>query len=111
MGRVELVRVEVACGRDDDARSTVKVAVAFFGLVPFVCDGEEDLGNGPLAVNFGWAFLWDASYASAALAVLKDLRRRCPSASFQSAKNLLALRYMVLLGSCHLLDTEDKLES
>jgi hypothetical protein len=50
---MELVRVEVTCCRDDDARRASDIAVARFGVVFLVCDGEEDLGNGPLAVDFG----------------------------------------------------------
>ena len=53
VGWMELVRVEVTCCRDDDARRASDIAVARFGVVFLVCDGEEDLGNGPLAVDFG----------------------------------------------------------
>jgi hypothetical protein len=111
VGRVELVRVEAAGCSDDEARGTARVAVASFGVVPLVCDGEEDFSNGPLAVCFGWLILCAASKARAAFAVLNDLRRRCPSGSRQSAKNLLALMNIYLLGSGHLLDTLEFLVS
>jgi uncharacterized membrane protein len=92
VGGVQLVRVEFTCRCGDDLAGASEIGVALFGFLFCTGDGEEDLGNGPLALCFGWLALWLASYASAALAVANDLRRRLPSASRQSAKNLLFLR-------------------
>jgi hypothetical protein len=42
VGRVELVRVETACRRDDDSRRATDVSVPRDGVVFLVSNGEED---------------------------------------------------------------------
>jgi hypothetical protein len=84
------VRCEAARRCDDEPRRPLVGAEAFVL-------GSEDVRDGVLAAGcFGWAFsFWSFSNWSAARLLLKDLRRRLPLASRQSAKNFWPFLNMV----------------